>query len=114
MGALRINGWRYNGALDAELVTRAVCAGFTEQPAECSKLFAPRNPFIPASYKIPPAGVSVGAFIATTLVLTGLAFLVVLLYKRSMQSQVERSIREEVMMEVQSQMGAYQKMTQSL
>jgi len=112
--ALRINGWRYNGALDAELVTRAVCAGFTKQPAECSDLLAPRNPFIPESYKQPPGGISVIAFIATLLIGSGLLFVVFLLYKRVMQRQMEGSIREEVMMEVQSQMGAYQKMAQTL
>lgn len=112
--ALRINGWRYNGAVDPELVTRAVCAGFTQQPAECSNLLAPRNPFIPDSYKTPPKGVSIGAFVATTLSLVGVAFVCFFFYQRSMKSNAARSIREEVMMEVQSQMGSYQKMTQSL
>jgi hypothetical protein len=112
--ALRINGWRYNGALDAELVTRAVCSGFTEQPGECSNLLAPRNPFMPASYKNPPGGVSVAAFIAMISIVTGLALSTVCLYKRSMKNQVKRSIQEEVMLEVQSQMSEYQKMTQSL
>lgn len=33
--ALRINGWRYTGMMDSDLVTRAVCAGFTTKPKEC-------------------------------------------------------------------------------
>merc|ERR1712087_513215 len=36
--ALRINGWRYGGMLDAELVTRAICSGFITQPDECKNL----------------------------------------------------------------------------
>lgn len=111
--ALRINGWRYSGALDAELVTRAICAGFVKQPAECTQLLAPRDPFIPESYKNPPpAGISVGAFVTTTVIISLVMFAALLLYKRTLKSQMDRSIRDEVMLEVQSQMGAYQKMTQ--
>merc|ERR1719436_1104619 len=36
--ALRINGWRFSGMLDADLVTRAICSGFIKQPNECKKL----------------------------------------------------------------------------
>lgn len=43
--ALRINGWRYSGILDAMLVTRAICAGFINQPRECHDLLTPRDPF---------------------------------------------------------------------
>lgn len=33
--ALHINGWRYRGTLDAELVTQAICAGFVKKPDIC-------------------------------------------------------------------------------
>jgi len=113
--ALRINGWRYSGALDAELVTRAICAGFVKQPEECVKLVSDRNPSIPDSYKTPPPsdGVSVGSFVATSIIICLLMFAALLLYKRTLKSQMNRNIRDEVMLEVQSQMGAYQKMAQS-
>merc|ERR1712048_14856 len=42
--ALRINGWRYTGMMDADLVTRAICAGFITQPQECADLMKPRDP----------------------------------------------------------------------
>lgn len=30
--AIRINGWRYSGMLEADLVARAVCSGFIHEP----------------------------------------------------------------------------------
>merc|ERR1711963_1223769 len=38
--ALRINGWRYSGILDPELVATAVCAGFSKEPPECMQVKA--------------------------------------------------------------------------
>merc|ERR1712032_1619986 len=49
--ALRINGWRYSGILDADLVARAVCSGFINQPEECQQLLKPRDPFV---QQLPP------------------------------------------------------------
>jgi len=113
--ALRINGWRYSGALDANLVTRAICAGFVKQPTECAALVAPRNFKKPDDYKknSEASTVSVGAFVTTTIIISLLMFAALLLYKRTLKSQMNRSIRDEVMLEVQSQMGAYQKMAQN-
>merc|ERR1719291_479465 len=45
--ALRINGWRYTGMLDPDLVTRAICSGFITVPPECNQLVLPRNPYDP-------------------------------------------------------------------
>merc|ERR1719198_779555 len=44
--ALRVNGWRYKGMLDADLVTRAVCSGFVTKPPECETLLRPRDPTV--------------------------------------------------------------------
>jgi len=109
--ALRINGWRYTGMMNADLVTRAVCSGFLQQPSECQEILAPRDPF--AKYTgVPDAdfeAVSLHTFIIVLSLVIIISCLLVLLYKRSFKNQVHRAIREEVMLEVQQQMS-YTKM----
>merc|ERR1712113_323006 len=106
--ALRINGWRYSGILDADLVTRAICSGFTVQPAECKDVISPRSPFV--AYGAPQAyyGVTFGTFIrlggVVALTSTCLWF-----YNRHMRKEMRANLREEVMLEVQAQMGQYSK-----
>merc|ERR1719436_1275871 len=62
--ALRINGWRYSGILDADLVTRAICSGFIKQPDECAQLLTPRDPLQDFIRNQPPPsnGMSIGGF----------------------------------------------------
>jgi len=108
--AMRINGWRYSGVLDPDLVTRAICSGFIKRPAECEELLKPRDPMQP--YEAPaPAGVSYGEmflWILIVMVGLGIAFQV---YKTFLKRELQRTLREEVMLEVQQQMGEYQKLT---
>merc|ERR1712178_277576 len=33
--ALRINGWRYSGPIESNLVTRSVCGGYLKRPPQC-------------------------------------------------------------------------------
>lgn len=107
--ALRINGWKYTGMMDADLVTRAVCAGFTSKPKECQDLIAPRNPFekYPGFVK---SGISVSTFIGGLVSLTVLLCLALLCCRRTIKLNMEQSIREEVMLEVQTQMASYSKL----
>lgn len=114
--ALRINGWRYSGNLDADLVTRAICAGFHHEPPECGLLLADRNPFDPESYKNTwvASRVSYGTFLTIVLVGAGLAAGVFLLYQRALKRRLHTAIREEVMLEVSMQMGDYKRMPQTL
>lgn len=106
--ALRINGWRYTGVLDADLVTRAICAGFAARPAECEALIKPRDPFEEYAGGIAPDEVSLRTF--------GLSLFGLLVccfcgfqrcYKERIKSQVKNSVKEEVMLEVHAQMAAY-------
>jgi len=114
--ALRINGWRYTGMLDADLVTRAVCSGFIDQPKECADLLAPRNPFekyvglpIPTSQ-----GISITTLILGLLFCGMLAFAGMMLYKKSLNKHMSSAIREEVMLEVQAHMASYSKLSADL
>lgn len=107
--ALRINGWRYSGILEPDLVTRAICSGFIVQPKECSDLIKPRDPF--EHYNPTQSeGISFGTLIAWLLGTLVVAFAALLLYKRFLKKEMRATLREEVMLEVQAQMGEYRKM----
>lgn len=106
--ALRINGWRYSGTLDADLVTRAICAGFVSQPPECLKLVEPTDIFRETRIV---SGLDRGTFGGTLVVVSLFAVLALCLYRRSITRQVHSTLREEVMLEVQCQMGTYKSLT---
>jgi len=108
--ALRINGWRYTGALDADLVTRAICAGFVTQPKACEELVKAVHPVLKA-LQPPSSGVSLSSFVTALLVVTGLALAALVLYKRSLTRHIHSALREEVMLEVQAQMDSYKQMS---
>lgn len=107
--ALRINGWRYTGMLDSDLVTRAVCAGFISKPKECQDLIAARNPFEVYAGS-PQDSVSMSIFVGGLICLAVLLCLAFLCYKRTLKNNIQNSIREEVMLEVQCQMSSYSKL----
>lgn len=107
--ALRINGWRYSGTLDADLVTRAICAGFVETPEPCHRLVEPRDPFLPLPPGGPP-GVSFSQMVEAIVATALLGICVMYFYKRSLTRHVHTALREEVMLEVQSEMARYKQL----
>eukprot|EP00932_Pfiesteria_piscicida_P000233 SRR837773.10225.p2 GENE.SRR837773.10225~~SRR837773.10225.p2 ORF type:complete len:407 (-),score=159.26 SRR837773.10225:4-1188(-) len=108
--ALRINGWRYSGALDADLVTRAICAGFITQPQACKTLTEPMHPVLQKIYQTTTTGVSIWSFFSTLMVIVGLAACALFLYKKSLTNHIHSTLREEVMLEVQAQMDSYKQL----
>lgn len=107
--ALRINGWRYSGTLDADLVTRAICAGFVKQPDACASLVEPVDPF--KNDEPPPTnGVGLTTFVMALLAVAGITLAGLLLYKRSLTRHIHTTLREEVMLEVQAQMDTYKQL----
>jgi len=107
--ALRINGWRYSGILDAKLVTRAICSGFIVIPKECKDLTkTKRDPTVPYTAKV--EGLSLKEMAGWFFLLAAFIFAVMLLYKRYLKKEMRTTLREEVMLEVQAQMGEYTKM----
>lgn len=113
--ALRINGWRYTGMMDADLVTRAICSGFSKQPQECVDLRQPRNPFEKYGGVNVSAMTSRGSDGGFSTFMFGLSVVILacvsgIMYKRSLRSSLHRAVREEVMLEVQTQMAQYRKM----
>lgn len=110
--ALRINGWRYSGTMDADLVTRALCSGFIEQPSECKRLVEPTNPFkaFHPHQAVATDGVSIGTLISALFVVAILAVGALFFYKKSLTKSIHTALREEVMLEVQTQMESYKQL----
>jgi len=108
--ALRINGWRYTGMMDADLVTRAVCAGFTEKPKECEELISERDPTAKFGGAVAGEAVSFSTFVWGLLGVAALAFLMLCCYKKTLQASLKSSVREEVMLEVQAAMSQYNRL----
>lgn len=111
--ALRINGWRYTGMLEADLVTRAVCAGFVKKPAECEDLIKARDPFAKYDGEAIEEGVSFSTFLFGLAGIAAFSCGTLLCYKKSLKDQVQASVREEVMLEVQNAMAQYNRMHNS-
>jgi len=100
--ALRINGWRYSGMMDADLVTRAICSGFISQPSECVNLLSPTG-------RGGVAGVSMAAFVGMLSVVVMPSFCALRMYKRSLHKSMSADVREQVYLEVQNHMAQYNK-----
>jgi len=107
--AMRINGWRYSGIMDPDLVTRAICSGFINRPAECTTLLNYRDPTNIKRY-IVQEGISWLQVLWVVLILLVVSAIPLFLYKRYLKKEMRMSLREEVMLEVQAQMGEYRKM----
>lgn len=110
--ALRLNGWRYTGALDPEAVLKTICSGFKVMPEECKFLEnggwkAAAHVVLSAVFHTGLDQVSFGTLLASMAVLVGLVALSFYLYRRYMTKSVRKALREEVMLEVQSQMADY-------
>jgi len=109
--ALRINGWRYSGTMDADLVTRAICAGFIRQPDACAQLVEPVNPFKNMPHDPPqPEGISFSFLFIVLLIIATCSGGVLVLYKHTLTKSIHTALREEVMLEVQSQMDTYKQL----
>mmetsp|Transcript_44409 Transcript_44409/g.125715 ORF Transcript_44409/g.125715 Transcript_44409/m.125715 type:complete len:494 (-) Transcript_44409:114-1595(-) len=108
--ALRINGWHYRGIMSADLVTRAICSAFIAQPKECKEILKPRDPFKPYISLPQGEGVTSGMLFVWLLVVVGLVLGTACFYKRYLKSQMRATLREEVMLEVQAQIGDYSKL----
>lgn len=110
--ALRINGWRFQGALDPNSVTRAICAGFINQPPACASLVEPHGIWKPgrSTWGSTDEGVDPMTFVMAVLAVAGCTLGVLLLYKKSLTRHIHSALREEVMLEVQAQMDSYKQL----
>merc|ERR1740121_755955 len=98
--ALRINGWRYSGVFDADLIAKAICSGFTQQPMVCANITHERNPFQP--YVVTKVeGLSFGKVLQLFFLMGACMLTMMFFYRRHLSRQIRTSVREEVMLEVQ-------------
>jgi len=99
--ALRLNGWRYSGPLDPETVLKALCSGYASPLRECIELL---DGYTEVYYT---PGITFSTVIVT-IVIVGLTLVVAVdLYRRHVTRSVRKVLREEVMLEVQTQMADY-------
>lgn len=108
--ALRVNGWRYSGMLEADLVTRAVCSGFVNKPPECETLLAPRDPTVKYHGEVEQGGVTFKTLMTTGAGIVIFVSLAACLYKRFIEKRMRTQIQEEVMLEVHNQMASYRQL----
>jgi len=101
---MRINGWRYSGPLDPETVLKAVCSGYEKPPLECSELLS--------GFAVQFSSLSLSTFLWTTMAMMGCMMSMFLLYRQHMTKSLRTVLREEVMLEVQTQMADYTEMTE--
>lgn len=100
--ALRLNGWRYSGPLDPETVLKAVCSGYATTPQECSELLSGYR-----SMRWSTDGLTFTVFVWTIFFMVLILLVLFYLYRRHVTSSVRKVLREEVMLEVQTQMADY-------
>jgi len=123
--ALRINGWRYSDPLEGSLVTRSICGGFLKQPPECNEFWSliegggalggfgglyggkPAGSHNGSWWHMGGGVVSFAEALLFLAVLLGLTSLIFSVYKRYLTRSVRQALREEVMLEVRTQMADY-------
>jgi len=106
--AVRINGWRFSGTLDADTVVRAVCSGFTVPPKACDDML---EPFSSKWARAPEQRtVTLWTLAGITILFNAVAIICFAIYRHSLQKSVRKTVREEVMMEVQAQIADYMKL----
>jgi len=113
--ALRINGWRYRGVLEAETVLRAICATYVQRvrPKACGDILAHfGGSKVDKVYR--SEGLSFKTAGLVLLSMIGAIIVILWLYGRYLNRSVRSALREEVMLEVKAavmQRGdAYQSM----
>jgi hypothetical protein len=103
--ALRLNGWRYNGPLDQLSVLKAICSGFLKQPEACQQFLQPSIGVKTIIRKV--VGVAYSTFFQSLVVLAIIIGAAFYLYRWYMTTSVRQLLRDEVMLEVQSQIADY-------
>jgi hypothetical protein len=105
--ALRVNGWRYNGMLNADLVTRAICSGFVKSPRECDELLEARDPIVKYQGVPPAAGLSAGAVVLALISMASILCCSIFIHRYILSKSIAQQIRDDVWLEVNDRMAQY-------
>merc|ERR1712085_217752 len=99
--AVRINGWRFAGSIEPDGITRAICSAYLTPVKECDSL-------VRAHSKLGElgggGGLTFSSFVFLIFVALGGVGVGMVVYKKFFFARyIQRALREEVMLEVQSQ-----------
>lgn len=104
--AVRINGWRFAGAIEPDGITRAICSAYVTPVPECDQFIKPHSKLVAGS--VVDEGVTMGTFMLLLVILVVSLALGLLVYRKFFFAKyIQRALREEVMLEVQSQLADY-------
>lgn len=104
--ALRINGWRYAGHIDRDLVKKAICTGYISVPEACQESALKQE-------ILAVAGFGWGTVLEAIALFCVVALAMMYCFStRFFSTYVRRALQEEVMLEVQSQMADYKVLTE--
>mmetsp|Transcript_69255 Transcript_69255/g.150730 ORF Transcript_69255/g.150730 Transcript_69255/m.150730 type:complete len:495 (-) Transcript_69255:61-1545(-) len=105
---LLLNGRGFEGTLDAELVVRELCAGFSQPPPACAELLPGLQPWRPTKARLSAASMPTAPMLAWLFFFVMLCVVLAFFASRRRQTTtVRKAIREEVMSEVLTQMSDY-------
>jgi hypothetical protein len=106
--AIRINGWRYAGNLEKDLVAKALCSGYNTPPKECAVITIGGSDLSDL--------VANGSWnwnqiaLVVIILMASLSLIVTIIMKKCFARTFRRCLQEEVMLEVQSAMADYKMM----
>jgi len=102
--AVRLNGWRFAGAIEPEGITRAICSAYISPVKECDYLIKPHTKL----GELDGGGLTFTGFLFMIAVALAMVFLGLVIYKKFFFSRyIQKALREEVMLEVQTQLADY-------
>jgi len=99
--AIRINGWRYAGQIERDLVGKAICSGFIKPPPICTQIMDPTVTVYKRNWTF------MQVLYVCAICITIIGTIVWLSSKRFYRLFVRRTLQDEVMLEVQSAMADY-------
>jgi len=109
--ALRINGWRYAGPIEPDLVRKAVCSGFEVEPDECVQMQMIENEaaISDKGMDVPWSSVIL-TIIGTILFLVGFSYLCC---SRAFKEYAKQMLQEEVSVQVSNRLAEYQSLKEA-
>lgn len=103
--ALRINGAKFAGQLDAVQLTRAVCTAFLEPPDSCKDVLRGHISTITDEETASQTLTHIASFLLVATLATVIGYII---YQRQIRKSMRAALRHEVMLEVRSQLQEYQ------
>lgn len=103
--ALRINGWRYSGPIERDLVRKAICSGFVKTPQECIDM----EPVDSVDLAFHEAnGIPLSTLVLSIVTTLGAVFIFMYFCcSKAISLYTRRCLQEEVCQQVSNQLAEY-------